>query len=93
MDSESAFREVNDSIRELAPEGPEPLTMELVCECSDVDCHVMVSLTLREFDGRRAASPPVPVLADHDGLQPSRFRRVRRAKSQTSFASSMEADV
>jgi hypothetical protein len=65
MDSESAFREVNDSIRELAPEGPEPQTMEFFCECTDVECHVLVSLTLNEFDERRAASPEVPILAEH----------------------------
>ena len=65
MDPHGAFRHVNDSIRTLAREGPVTQTWEFVCECSDVKCHLLVSLTLFEFDERRAASPPVPILAAH----------------------------
>lgn len=64
-----AFREVNDSIRRLAAPGPETQTWEFFCECSDIGCRALISLTLLEFDGRRAASPPVPILAaHHDGV-------------------------
>lgn len=63
MDRDQLFEHVNDSIRGLAPEAPPTETLEFVCECTDVECHVMVSLTLREFDERRAASPPARVLA------------------------------
>lgn len=77
MDSESAFREVNDSIRELAPEGPETQTMEFFCECPDVKCHAMVSLRPFEFDERRAVSPPMPILAEHASDQSSRSHEVR----------------
>jgi hypothetical protein len=63
---DSAFRQVNDSIRKLATEGnPGADTWEFFCECPDMECHVLVSLTLLEFDERRAATPPVPVLAAH----------------------------
>jgi hypothetical protein len=63
MDPSQLFPHVNDSIRSLATEGPETETWEFICECSDVRCHVMVSLTLVEFDEHRGASPPAPILA------------------------------
>lgn len=65
MDPDGLFGHVNDSIRGLATEGPLTETWEFICECPDVACHTMVSLTLVEFDERRAAAPPVPVLAAH----------------------------
>jgi hypothetical protein len=65
METDRAFGHVNDSIRKLATEGPQNQTWEFFCECSDVECRTLVSLTLLEFDSRRAASPPVPVLATH----------------------------
>ena len=66
MDPDDLFGHVNDSIRRLATEGPLSETWEFICECPNVACHQMVSLTLHEFDERRAASPPAPVLAKHD---------------------------
>ncbi|HEU5244225.1 MAG TPA: hypothetical protein VFU33_07485 [Gaiellaceae bacterium] len=68
MDSEGIFEQVNDSIRSLATPGPATETWEFICECADVTCHSMVSLTLLEFDELRAASPSRPILATvHDG--------------------------
>jgi hypothetical protein len=68
MGQNGLFAHVNDSIRELAGEDPATPTWEFVCECPDVACNAAVSLTLVEFDERRAASPPVPVIAtEHDG--------------------------
>jgi hypothetical protein len=64
MERDGLFGHVNDSIRGLATEGLDE-TWEFICECSDVECHAMVSVTLLEFDQRRRASPPVPILADH----------------------------
>lgn len=63
MEANGAFGHVNDSIRQLATEGPESERWDFFCECADVECRALVSLTLLEFDERRAASPPVPVLA------------------------------
>jgi hypothetical protein len=57
---------VNDSIRGLATDGPPEETWEFFCECPDVCCHVLISLTLLEFDERRRALPPIPILALHD---------------------------
>jgi hypothetical protein len=65
MDADALFGHVNDSIRKLAPEGSTGEAWEFLCECPDVSCHAIVSLTLLEFDERRAASPPLPVLATH----------------------------
>ena len=68
MERSGLFAHVNDSIRELANGGPATQTWEFVCECPEVACHSLVSLTLREFDERRAASPAIPVLAtEHAG--------------------------
>ena len=68
MERPGLFAYVNDSIRELASDGPATQTWEFVCECPAVACTSLVSLTVNEFDERRAASPPIPVLAtEHDG--------------------------
>lgn len=67
MEVHGAFGHVNDSIRKLAPEAPESETWEFFCECADVECRNLVSLTLDEFDERRASSPPVPILATRHG--------------------------
>ena len=68
MEQNGLFAHVNDSIRRLASEGSAAQTWEFVCECPDVTCHSLVSLTLSEFDERRAASPPEPVVAiEHAG--------------------------
>ena len=66
MDTNGAFGHVNDSIRKLAVDGSPNQTWEFMCQCPDVTCHTFVSLTLLEFDDRRAASPPEPILAPHD---------------------------
>jgi hypothetical protein len=74
MNPQAAFREVNDSIRELTSAGAGTDRFEFLCECPDIECHAMVSLTLHEFDAGRSASPSVPILAAHEDDQPSRSR-------------------
>ena len=66
MEAYEPFTRVNDSIRGLATNGPPTETWDFFCECADVDCHTLVRMTLLEFDERRRASPPVPILASHD---------------------------
>jgi hypothetical protein len=67
MEHAELFPHVNDSIRRSAADGPPTETWEFICECPDVACHALVSLTLLEFDERREASPPAPILATaHD---------------------------
>jgi hypothetical protein len=65
MNTYEAFADVNDSIRGLATAGPPSETWEFFCECEDVNCHALISLTLLEFDERRRASPPLPIVAFH----------------------------
>ena len=73
MESDGLFPHVNDSIRKLATDGPDTQTWEFICECPELACHVLVTLTLSEFDDRRAASPPVPILAaEHTGTTQQR---------------------
>jgi len=68
MTESPAFREVNDAIRRLANANSVTETWEFFCECTDVACHALVTLTLSEFDTYRAASPPLPIFAArHDG--------------------------
>ena len=63
MGHDGLFAQLNDSIRKTASRGPATETWEFVCECADLTCHTLVSLTLSEFDERRATSQPVPILA------------------------------
>lgn len=63
IDADSLFSQVNDSIRGLAIEGPTDELWQFICECPDLRCHALVSLTLAEFDARRAAFPPSPILS------------------------------
>ena len=63
MDPDGLFGHVNDAIRGLVTEAVETQTWEFFCECPNLECHELVSLTLVEFDERRAALPPVPILA------------------------------
>jgi hypothetical protein len=66
MNTQLAFRQVNDSIREVAPADTELDVFDFFCECEDAECHERVRLTLQEFDARRAASPPAPILGGHE---------------------------
>ena len=63
MEQNGLFAEINDSIRKLASHGPDAETWEFICECPEMRCHALVSLTLGEFDARRASSPSEPILA------------------------------
>ena len=65
MESQGAFHEVNDSIRRLADvTSPEQL-WEFFCECDDLGCDARLTLTIEDFDRRRAAARPEPILAVH----------------------------
>lgn len=66
MDTYGLFGHVNDSIRSLAIEAPDSEKWEFFCECRDLECHRLVMLALTEFDERRAAMPPMPILSTHD---------------------------
>jgi hypothetical protein len=62
IDPDGLFGHVNDSIRGLATEDQMSETWDFFCECKDLACHALVSLTLFEFDAHRAAEPPIPIV-------------------------------
>jgi hypothetical protein len=49
MEQNGLFAQVNDSIRKLASQGPGAQTWEFICECPEIKCHALVSLTLGEL--------------------------------------------
>ncbi|HEY3921033.1 MAG TPA: hypothetical protein VGL76_02865 [Gaiellaceae bacterium] len=61
----SILEAVNESIRELAGRASGIDAWQFVCECDDTACLELVSLTLCEYDERRAASTHLPILALH----------------------------
>jgi hypothetical protein len=67
MENNGVFAHVNDSIRRLAADGPASQTWEFICECPELTCHTLVSLTLTDFDERRSATPRLPILATEHG--------------------------
>ena len=62
-DANGLFSHVNDSIRGLATDGPSHEVWQFICECPDLDCHELVWMTLVDFDARRSASVPSPILS------------------------------
>jgi hypothetical protein len=63
--SKGTLRQVNDTIRDLAGRTASHESWEFICECDELACFELVPLTLVEFDARRHAAPPRPVLAAH----------------------------
>jgi hypothetical protein len=67
VEADDLFGHINDAIRSLARDDSLDETWQFICECPDVTCHAFVDLTLKEFDARRSASPPSPILSSiHD---------------------------
>jgi hypothetical protein len=60
------FREVNDRIREAAGRAGGVDAWEFICECDDLDCVQTVSLTIDDYDARRAR-PVSRIVVDHAG--------------------------
>ena len=67
MEESGLFQHVNNSIRSLATEAQASDTWEFFCECPDLACHALVSLTVVEFDELRTAMSPAPILATAHG--------------------------
>jgi hypothetical protein len=62
---------VGEAQENLGVVGEEGAGLGFFCECRDIECHALVSLTLLEFDAHRAASPPVPIVATHEDANPA----------------------
>jgi len=60
------FREVNSRIREAAGRAGGEDPWDFICECDDLDCVETVSLTIDDYDARRAG-PASSIVVDHAG--------------------------
>jgi hypothetical protein len=74
--NEAVFREVNERIEEVARDFEVPGQASFVCECGDVDCTEMVSMTLREYNDLRTNRRRFAILPGHE--DPSVERVVAR---------------
>ena len=83
--NEAVFREVNERIRELSErlssDAPTDL-VSFVCECSAVECHETVELTLAEYERVRAESSDFVAAVGHL-WEPGLEREVRRTSRYT----------
>jgi hypothetical protein len=65
--NETLFRSVNENIEESATSGqPDDHTFEFFCECSNVDCTLMVPMTVSEYEHVRADPRQFVVALGHD---------------------------
>lgn len=65
--NEALFREINESIRELAStHGDADHVYDFYCECSNADCIFRVALRLAEYEAVRAHGDRFVVLPEHD---------------------------
>jgi hypothetical protein len=65
--NETLFREVNERIEDLAlSHADEDHMYEFLCECSNVDCDLRVSIPLSTYEQARAHSAVFIVATGHD---------------------------
>jgi hypothetical protein len=79
---EAVFREVNERIRELSERlgAARPADLvSFVCECSSVECHETVELTLEEYEQVRGEPAEFVAVPDHL-WEPAVEREVRRTE-------------
>jgi hypothetical protein len=58
------FREVNARIREAAGRAGGEDPWDFICECDDLDCVGIVTLSIDDYDARRA-TPASRIVVDH----------------------------
>jgi hypothetical protein len=63
--NEALFREVNERIRELPPDGDDQELTEFLCECGNADCTAPIQLSLAEYEQVRADPTQFAVIRDH----------------------------
>ena len=65
--NETIFRDVNERIEEtVATHAPDEHVFELVCECSNIECTLLLSLTLAAYEDVRAHPTQFVVAPGHD---------------------------
>ena len=63
--NETLFREVNERIRDVPPEGPAPEQSGFLCECGDAACTETIMLTIGEYEVVRSDPATFAVLPAH----------------------------
>lgn len=63
--NETLFRAVNENIEEAAARSVMP-TFEFFCECSNVDCTLLLTMTVSEYEQVRADPRQFVVAPGHD---------------------------
>lgn len=66
--NQALFREVNERLLELS-EGLQDGSMQFVCECSNDDCTVTVTMNHKEYESVRAHSTFFVVASGHEILE------------------------
>ena len=65
--NETLFRTVNENIEESASSGqPDDHVFEFFCECSNVDCTLLVQMTVAEYERVRADPRQFVVAPGHE---------------------------
>jgi len=66
-ENEILFRDVNERIEHAAArQGDDPHAYEFLCECSNLDCDLMLPLQLAEYERARAEPAVFIVALGHD---------------------------
>jgi hypothetical protein len=66
-ENERLFRDVNERIERVAVEhGLDAHVYEFLCECSNLDCDLLLSMTLAEYEGARADATVFLVAPGHE---------------------------
>lgn len=63
--NEALFREVNERINQVPPNGGPEAPIEFLCECGDASCTETIVLTRPEYEHVRASPTDFAVLEGH----------------------------
>jgi hypothetical protein len=61
--NQALWREVNERIKELAETASE---VEFLCECANMDCTEVVTLSMAEYERIRSSPTRFPIAVGHD---------------------------
>jgi hypothetical protein len=65
--NEVLFRELNETIQAIAhAQGSDPHVYEFICECSNIDCTLLLPLTLQVYENTRGEPDLFLVAPGHD---------------------------
>ncbi len=64
--NEALFRDVNENIEQAASKPAEGHVFQFLCECSNLDCTLLLPLTLEQYEEARADPRQFIVAPGHD---------------------------